>query len=64
MRYEIRKIEVVAYRNEWKVQFERLRDYFDSLLHEYLRSIEHVGSTSVEGVTQNRSLILILYYTV
>lgn len=49
MRDEIRKIEVVAYRNEWKLQFERLRDYFDSLLHEYIRSIEHVGSTSVEG---------------
>lgn len=49
MRYEIRKIEVVAYRHEWKLQFERLRDYFDSLLHEYIRSIEHVGSTSVEG---------------
>ena len=49
MSNEIRNIEVVAYRKEWKVQFERLQDYLDSLLHEYVRSIEHVGSTSVEG---------------
>jgi len=61
MRYEIRKIEVVAYRNEWKVQFERLRDYFDSLLHEYLRSIEHVGSTSVEGCYAKPIVDLVLY---
>ena len=49
MSNEIRNIEVVAYREEWKAQFERLRDYFDSLIHEFVRSIEHVGSTSVEG---------------
>jgi len=49
MSNEIRNIEVIAYREEWKAQFERLRDYFDSLIHEFIRSIEHVGSTSVAG---------------
>lgn len=45
------KIEVVAYRKEWKLQFERIREALGSILSDLAPVIEHVGSTSVENLS-------------
>ena len=48
------KINVVAYDDRWPAQFEGIRQEVDHALSDFLHSdvytIEHVGSTSVEGL--------------
>lgn len=46
-----RNIVVVPYDNNWKLQFETIRAEIQDALGELALSIEHVGSTSVEGLS-------------
>ena len=46
-----RNIVVVPYDNNWKLQFEAIRAEIQDALGELALSIEHVGSTSVEGLS-------------
>ena len=46
----MKKIEVVAYSPLWKDEFEKAKKAYTSLLEGLEYSIEHVGSTSVEGL--------------
>ncbi len=46
-----RNIVVVPYDNNWKLQFEAIRVEIQDALGELSLSIEHVGSTSVEGLS-------------
>lgn len=50
---EVRKtknIEVVPYDPEWKTEFEKLKVMINSYIGDLILSIEHVGSTSIEGL--------------
>ena len=46
-----RNIVVVPYDSNWKQQFESIRAEIQDALGELALSIEHVGSTSVEGLS-------------
>lgn len=46
-----RNIVVVPYDSNWKQQFEAIRTEIQDALGELALSIEHVGSTSVEGLS-------------
>ena len=46
-----RNIVVVPYDSNWKLQFEAIRSEIQDALGELALSIEHVGSTSVEGLS-------------
>ena len=46
-----RNIVVVPYDSRWKQQFEAIRAEIQDALGELVLSIEHVGSTSVEGLS-------------
>lgn len=46
-----RTIEVVPYNPEWKNEFEKLRGMINDYIGDLILSIEHVGSTSVEGLS-------------
>jgi methionine-S-sulfoxide reductase len=52
-----------AYQPCWKVEFERLRDHLDALLHPYIEAIHHVGSTSVESLGAKPILDVNIEYT-
>lgn len=43
-------VEVVPYDPEWKVEFNRIRDQLLSYVGDLILTIEHVGSTSIEGL--------------
>ncbi|HCT37019.1 MAG TPA: hypothetical protein DF292_08325 [Firmicutes bacterium] len=43
-------IEVVPYNPEWKNEFEKIKAMIDSYIGDLILSVEHVGSTSVEGL--------------
>ena len=45
------KVEVVSYDSAWKSAFEAIRKELDNALGSLALSIEHVGSTSVEGLS-------------
>ena len=44
------KIEVVAYQPEWPHQFEQIKKVLEDSIMPYIMRIEHVGSTSVQGL--------------
>jgi GrpB-like predicted nucleotidyltransferase (UPF0157 family) len=46
-----RVIEVVPYHPEWKTEFERIKKMIWGYIGDYIVTIEHVGSTSVEGLS-------------
>lgn len=46
-----RVIEVVPYNPQWKKEFEKIRDMINSYIGDLIITIEHVGSTSVEGLS-------------
>lgn len=46
-----RVIEVVPYNPRWKKEFAKIRDMIDSYIGDLIITIEHVGSTSVEGLS-------------
>ncbi|HAR84655.1 GrpB family protein [Clostridium sp. UBA4395] len=44
-------IVIEPYNEKWKLEFERIRDMLNSYIGDLVLSIEHVGSTSVEGLS-------------
>ncbi|OKP78557.1 hypothetical protein A3842_14215 [Paenibacillus sp. P3E] len=44
-------VEVVPYDPEWKSEFGRLREWLHEITGDLILAIEHVGSTSVEGLS-------------
>lgn len=44
-------VEVVPYDPNWKEEFQKAREFFTKLLEKCSVKIEHVGSTSVEGLS-------------
>lgn len=45
-----KKVRVVPYDPGWKSEFQKLRIYLENALGESALAVEHVGSTSVEGL--------------
>ena len=45
-----KKVVVVPYDSSWKQEFEKIKNEVLSVLDKHFISIEHVGSTSVEGL--------------
>ena len=43
-------VQIVPYDPQWKVEFEKIRRMIEQYAGAYFSSIEHVGSTSVEGL--------------
>lgn len=43
-------VEVVPYDPEWKVEFDRIKEQLLSYVGDLIITIEHVGSTSIEGL--------------
>ncbi|MBU3113076.1 GrpB family protein [Clostridium lacusfryxellense] len=46
----IRVIEVIPYNAEWKNEFEKIKIKINGIIGDLVIRIEHVGSTSVEGL--------------
>jgi len=46
-----RVIEVILYNSEWKTEFEKIKTMLNSYIGDLILTIEHVGSTSVEGLS-------------
>jgi GrpB-like predicted nucleotidyltransferase (UPF0157 family) len=46
-----RVIEVVPYNPEWKTEFVKIKAMIESYIEDLILRIEHVGSTSVEGLS-------------
>ncbi|MDQ0194602.1 GrpB family protein [Paenibacillus wynnii] len=46
-----RVIEVVSYNVEWKTEFEKIKQMIFSYIGDLILTIEHVGSTSVVGLS-------------
>ncbi|MBU5439201.1 GrpB family protein [Tissierella sp. MSJ-40] len=44
-------VEVLPYDDNWKQEFEKIRDMLKSYIGDLIVRIEHVGSTSVEGLS-------------
>ncbi|MCR5629280.1 GrpB family protein [Eubacterium sp.] len=44
-------VVVEPYNEEWKSDFIAIRDELDTVLKDIVLRIEHVGSTSVEGLS-------------
>lgn len=47
----MRKIIVESYNPKWKEEFEKAKTFYDKLLENINVKIEHVGSTSIEGLS-------------
>ena len=48
---QTKKVTVLPYDRRWKVAFEAIRQELESALGELALRVEHVGSTSVEGLS-------------
>lgn len=46
-----RKVEVIAYLEEWKQQFENEKNRLVKIFHPSIVNIHHIGSTSVPGLS-------------
>jgi len=46
----MRKVIVEPYNPNWKLEFEKIKQELDEALKNNIISIEHVGSTSIEGL--------------
>jgi GrpB-like predicted nucleotidyltransferase (UPF0157 family) len=46
----VKKVQVVEYNPEWPETFERVRSYVWTAVADIALSVEHVGSTSVQGL--------------
>ena len=47
---ERRMIEVVPYDFKWKEEFKKIKKMINTYIGDYIIGIEHVGSTSIEGL--------------
>ena len=45
------KVTVVPYNKAWKYAFEKIKKEIESAIGDLIIAIEHVGSTSVEGLS-------------
>lgn len=45
------KVEVVPYDKEWVQAFETIKNEIESAIGQFITTVEHVGSTSVEGMS-------------
>ena len=52
-------VVVKPYDKKWKMDFEDIKKEIQSAIGDLILGIEHVGSTSVEGLQQNHALIWI-----
>lgn len=46
----MKKVIVVPYNEKWKQEFEQIKSALLCVLDNYVEAIEHVGSTSIEGL--------------
>lgn len=46
-----KEIEVAPYNPEWKIEFEKIKTMINSYIGDLILTVEHVGSTSVEGLS-------------
>ncbi len=46
-----KQVTVVPYSKQWKVDFEIIKQYLLTAVEDMIISIEHIGSTSVEGLS-------------
>lgn len=46
----MKKVIVVPYDEKWKMEFERIKEELIAVLENHVIAIEHIGSTSVEGL--------------
>lgn len=53
-------IEVVPFDQNWKVEFRRLKEMLEGILGDIPIAIEHVGSTSVEGLAAKPIIDLVV----
>jgi GrpB-like predicted nucleotidyltransferase (UPF0157 family) len=44
------KVSVVEYRPQWRKMFEEEKQLLQAVLSEFLAKVEHIGSTSVDGL--------------
>lgn len=50
MAEKTRTIEIMPYNTEWKTEFKKIKMMIESYIGDLILRIEHVGSTSVEGL--------------
>ncbi|PDZ71351.1 GrpB family protein [Bacillus pseudomycoides] len=50
MAEKTRIIEIMSYNPEWKMEFKKIKIMIESYIGDLILRIEHVGSTSVEGL--------------
>ena len=48
--FSTKEVRIVPYDPQWKAEFEKIKAMIQSYIGEYMESIQHVGSTSVEGL--------------
>lgn len=48
--FATKEVVVVGYDPQWKIEFEKIKTMICGYIGEYLQTVEHVGSTSVEGL--------------
>lgn len=48
--FATKEVVIVPYDPQWKEQFQRIKSMMEAYIGEYVAKIEHVGSTSVEGL--------------
>ena len=46
-----KRVVVVPYNEQWKTDFETIKQYLLSAINDVIIGIEHIGSTSVEGLS-------------
>ena len=47
-----KRVVVVPYNEQWKTDFETIKQYLLTAIKDIIISIEHIGSTSVEGLSE------------
>ena len=55
-------VVVLSYQESWKDDFEQISKELQEAAGKLILRIEHVGSTSVQGLRQSQLLILILLF--
>ena len=64
---QTKKVVVVPYDKAWKSDFEKIRSIIIKTIGDLIINIEHIGSTSVEGMSAKPCIdiyVIIKYYTV
>ncbi|WP_379134069.1 GrpB family protein [Paenibacillus sp. sgz500958] len=48
---KVKRVEIVSYNPHWKTDFNKIKEMINSYINDLIISIEHVGSTSIEGLS-------------